>query len=170
MSDSVRYIHAQPQARADLNRQGLAWSDVRDSPSQSNVTEDFIRRQSQVVSNSFRSSDSAPNYIRIQEQAQEAGNRGTRDRENAMARARYATKKQRIQEDITHTQKVRVDNARNAKQHRANKRKRIENDPLHVDAGKDAKRKAESRILARANQEAQNSLDREEMDYKVRER
>jgi hypothetical protein len=170
MSDSVRYIHTQAQARAELYRQGLALNAVKDSQSQFDVTEDFIRRQSRVVSNSFMSSDSAPNYIGIQEQAQDASDRGPRDRENAMARARYATKKQRMQEDINYAQKVQLDNARNAKQHRANKRKRIEDDPLHVDAGKDANRMAASRILARANQEAQDSFDREEMCNKVWER
>ena len=113
------------------------------------------------------SSDSAP---RIQEQAQEACNPSARDRQSAMAKARYTIKKQRMQEDTNYAQEVRIIKARNDKQHRANKRKRIEDNPLDVNAGKDARRMATSRILARANREAQDNLDREEMANKIWER
>jgi len=53
-----------------------------------------------------------------------------------------------MQEDVNYAQKVRRDDVRTAKQRRDNKRKTIEDDPLHVDARKDAKRMAVSRILA----------------------
>ena len=104
-------------------------------------------------------------YIHTQAQA-----RSELDRRNAIARARYADKKQRMQEDVNYAQKARIDHAQNCKQSRADKRKRIGDDPLHVDAGKNAKRMAMSRILARANQQAQDSLDRAEMTNKVWER
>jgi len=167
MSDSVRSIHTQAQTRAELDLHGLALNAIGDSLSQLDVTENFIRRQSRVISNSFMSPHSAPH---IQEQAQEACNPGARDRQNAMARARYAAKKQRMQDDANYAQKVRIIKAQNNKQHRANKRKRIEDNPLHVDAGTDVRRMAASRILARANREVQDNLDRKEMANKVRQR
>jgi uncharacterized protein YlaI len=110
------------------------------------------------------SSDSV-RYIHTQAQAQ-----AELDRQKAIRKAQYAIKKQRMQEDINYAQKARIDDARRANHSRADKRKRIEDDPLHVDTGKDAKRKAASRILARANRETQDNLDREDMANKVRER
>ena len=110
------------------------------------------------------SSDSV-RYIHTQAQAQ-----AELDRQKAIRKAQYTAKKQRMQEDANYAQKVRIDDAQWANQSRADKRKRIEDDPFHVDAGKDAKRKAASRILARANREAQDNLDREEMANKIWER
>jgi hypothetical protein len=104
-------------------------------------------------------------HIHTQEQAQ-----AELDRQRDMRKARAILRQQRMQEDSEYAQQVRTKESQTCKKYRDKKRKIIKEDPLHVDAGKEATRKAEAREAVRAKQQADHAQERELIVEKVKQR
>jgi len=88
------------------------------------------------------------------------------EQERAARRASYARRKERMLNDPEYREQV----LQSRKLGRDKKRQAIEDDPLHVDARKDADRKVKVRRVAREIQETNNALQRQEMLEAVRQR
>ena len=133
---SVRHIHTQAQALAELERERAA------------RRASYARRKERTL-----------NGTPAQAQAE-------RERQRAAQRASDIQRKETMLNDPEYRKQV----LQSWKISRDKKRQAIEDDPLHVDARKDADRMAKVRKVIR---ETQNDLDaqgREEMIEKVRQR
>ena len=88
------------------------------------------------------------------------------DRLRAAQKASDTRRKERMLNDPIYCEEV----LQRRQTSRDQKRKAIENDPHHLDARKDADRKAKARKIARESQEAMDTLEWEEMIEKVHQR
>jgi hypothetical protein len=88
------------------------------------------------------------------------------DRQRAARKMSYARQKERMLNDPVY----REEELQRRKTERDQKRKEIENDPLHSNTRNDADRMAKVRRVAREIQEAENVQDRDNMIEKVRQR
>ena len=88
------------------------------------------------------------------------------DRLRAAQKASDTRRKERMLNDPIYREEV----LQRRQTSRDQKRKAIENDPHHLDARKDADRKAKARKIARESQEAMDALEQEEMIEKVHQR
>ena len=100
-------------------------------------------------------------FIHTQAQAQ-----AELDRQRAAQKASYDRRKERMLNDPVYREEVLL----RRKTERDQKRKEIENDPLHSDARKNADRMIKVRRVAREIQETENVQERENMIEKVRQR
>ena len=89
-----------------------------------------------------------------------------RERQRAAQRASYIRRKENMLNDPEYREQL----LQSRKIGRDKKRQAIEDDPLHVDARKDADRKAKVRRMAREVQETNNALERQEMIEAVLQR
>jgi flagellar basal body rod protein FlgC len=133
---SVRHIHTQAQALAELERQRA------------------VRRASYA-----RRKERTLNSTPAQAQAE-------RERQRAAQKASHIRRKERILND----EQYREQELQRRKIRRDQKRKALEEDPLHVDARKDGDRMVKVRRLATETRDVLNRHDREEMIEKVRQR
>ena len=133
---SVRHIHMQAQALAELERERAA------------RRASYARRKKRTL-----------NGTPAQAQAE-------RERQRAARRVTHIRRKQRFLND----EQYREQELQRRKMGRDQKRKALEEDPLHVDTRKDADRMVKVRRLATETQDVLNTQDREEMIEKVRQR
>ena len=122
---SVRHIHTQAQALAELERQRAA------------RRASYARRKERTL-----------NGPPAEAQAE-------LERQRAAQRASYIRRKEAMLNDPEYREQV----LQSRKIGRDKKRQAIEDDPLHVDARKDADRKAKVRRVAREVQETNNALE-----------
>ena len=133
---SVRHIHTQAQALAELERERAARK------------ASYARRKERTL-----------NGTPAEAQAE-------LERQRVAQRATYIRRKETMLNDLEYRDQV----LQNRKIGRDKKRQAIEDDPLHVDARKDADRKVKVRRVAREIQETNNALQRQEMLEAVRQR
>ena len=133
---SVRHIHTQAQALAELERERAVWR------------ASYARRKERKL-----------NGPPAEAQAE-------RERQRAAQRASYIRRKENMLNDPEYREQL----LQSRKIGRDKKRQAIEDDPLHVDARKDADRKAKVRRMAREVQETNNALERQEMIEAVLQR
>jgi|SRR5271167_1118535 len=95
-------------------------------------------------------------YIHTQEQA-----RAELELQAARKKVSDARRKERMQNDPEYRDKL----LQSRKTKRQQKRKALEEDPLHADARNDADRMARARRVARDTQEVQDAQEREERKF-----
>jgi len=88
------------------------------------------------------------------------------ERQRAVKRASYARRKERMMNDAEY----REQELQRWKIQRDQKRKTIEDDPLHINARNDADRMTKVRRMARETQNTLDAQERENMIEKVRQR
>ena len=163
---SVRHIHTQAQALAELERERAA------------KRASYARRKERTLKGTPAEAQAELERERAAQRASYARRKERRlngppaEAQAELERQRAAQKASRIRrkERILNDEQYRDQELQRRKIGRDQKRKALEEDPLHVDARKDADRMVKVRRLATETQDVLNTQDREEMIEKVHQR